>query len=185
MDRSVGILLADAGSVEAALRLAGPEAQWFLMDDGVLALPALRPRIDQGAEVTLCSTDAVGLEPTPGVRLGSQYDHALMVRSASRVLAWTGAGLDDHRPRRPERTVVVRITRHQKAAQALRSAVGYAAGDLRVAVLFESPVHELIDRPPAPVARALATLRSLDHPIVAVAPGEYPSRLRWDVEVTW
>ena len=185
MDRSVGVLLADAGSVEVALGLAGPEAEWFVMDDGIHALPALRPRIDAGSEVTVCATDAAGLEPIPGVRMGSQYDHALMMRSVARVLALTGARVDDHRPRRNERTVIVRVTRPEKVAQALRTAVGYAGGDLRVAVLFEPLVHGLIARPPQSAARSLATLHSLDHPIVAVAAGEYPARLRWDVEVTW
>src|SRR5258706_10896445 len=141
MDRSVGILLADAASVEAALSLAGPEAEWFVMDDGIRALPDLRSRIDGGSDVTVCATDAAGLEPVPGVRMGSQYDHALMVRSVGRLVALTGVRLDDHRPRRNERTVIVRVTRAEKVAQALRTAVGYAGGDLRVAVLFETPVH--------------------------------------------
>jgi hypothetical protein len=185
MDRSIGVLLADAASVEVALGLAGPEAEWFVMDDGVRALPALRSHIDGGGEITVCATDAAGMEPVPGVRMGSQYDHALMVRSAGRLVALTGAGVDDHRPRRQERTVIVRVTRPEKVAQALRTAVGYAGGDLRVAVLFETPVHGLIERPPPGAARALATLQNLDHPIVAVAPGEYPARLRWDVEITW
>jgi hypothetical protein len=183
MDRSVGVLLADAASLDVALDLTGPEAHWFLMDDGVHALPLLRGRIDAGAEVTVCATDAAGMEPPPGVRFGSQYDHAHMVRSSSRVIALTGVRLDDWRPRRDERTVIVRITRPHKAAQALRTAVGYAAGDLRVAVLVE--IQTLIQQPPPNAARALSTLRSLDHPVVLVAPGEYPLRLRWDVEVTW
>src|SRR5689334_14115171 len=100
MDRSVGVLLADADSVDEALRLVGPDAEWFVMDDGVRALSALRPRIDAGSEVTVCATDAAGLEPVPGVRMGSQYDHALMVRSVSRLIALTGVRVDDHRPRR-------------------------------------------------------------------------------------
>jgi hypothetical protein len=185
MDRSVGVLLADAASVDVALDLAGPQAEWFVMDDGVRALPALRSRIDGGNEVTLCATDAAGIEPIPGVRMGSQYDHALMVRSVTRLIAVTGVRVDDHRPRREARTVIVRVTRREKVIQALRTAVGYAAGDLRVAVLFEPSTHGLIDRPPESAARSLATLHSLDHPIVAVGVDEYPARLRWDVEITW
>lgn len=185
MDPSVGILLADAASVQAALDLAGAEGQWFLMDDGVQALPALRARIDAGAEVTICCTDAAELATVPGVRLGSQYDHARMVRTAERVIALTGVGVDDHRPVREERTVVVRITRERKLGQALRTAVGYAAGDLRVMVLFEPSVHQRIDRPPPIAARALATLRSLNHPIHAVEAGAYPPGLVWDVEIRW
>jgi hypothetical protein len=101
------------------------------------------------------------------------------------VIALTGARLDNHSPKRAERTVIVRVTREVKLAQALRSAVGYAGGDLRVAVLIEPAVEELIAHPPPNAARALATLRSLDHPVVSVAAGDYPARLRWDVEVTW
>jgi hypothetical protein len=183
LDRSVGVLLADAASVDLALGMTGSDAQWFLMDDGVRALPALRGRIDAGAEVTVCATDAAGLAQLPGVRLGSQYDHAMMLRSSARVIALTGVRLDDHRPRREDRTAVVRITRPEKAGQALRSAVGYAGGDLRVAVLVEVP--RLVEQPTPEIARALATLRSLDHPIVSVGAGEYPARLRWDLEVTW
>jgi hypothetical protein len=185
MDRSVGVLLADSAAVEVGLGLAGPDAEWFVMDEGVRALPLLRSRIDAGTEVTVCATDAAGMEPIPGVRMGSQYDHALMVRNVARLIALTGVRVDDHRPRRDERTVIVRVTRLEKVAQALRTAVGYAAGDLRVAVLLEPPVHGIIERPLQGVARSLATLRGLDHPIVAVAAGEYPARLRWDVEVAW
>jgi hypothetical protein len=183
MGPSCGILLADAASVAAARQRATPETHWFLMDDGIRALPDLRDLIDAGADVTVCATDAAGLEIGPGVRLGSQYDHAAMVRTAARVMAWTGVGMDDHAPKRAERTVIVRVTRGSKIAQAVRSAVGYAAGDLRVALLLEPAVQSLVTQPQ--VARALATLRSLDHPIVGVTEGEYPARLRWDVEVRW
>jgi hypothetical protein len=185
MDPSLGILLADSASLARATELATADTHWFLMDDGVRAIEGLRSWIDRGADVTVCATDAAGLEPVPGVRFGSQYDHAVMVRTARRLIALTGAGMDDHSPKRAERTVIVRITRELKLAQALRSAVGYAGGDLRVAVLTEPAVQQVIDHPPAGAARALATLRSLDHPIVPVAAGEYPARLRWDVEVTW
>ena len=185
MDPSLGILLADRASLDRALDMATADAQWFLMDDAVHTIEALRPWIDRGADVTVCATDAAGMEPVPGVRWGSQYDHAAMVRTAQRLVALTGAGLNDHSPKRTERTVIVRITRETKLAQALRTAVGYAGGDLRVAVLTEPAVQAIIDRPPPSVARALATLRSLDHPIVQVAEHEYPVRLRWDVEVTW
>jgi hypothetical protein len=137
--------------------------------------------------VTVCATDAarLGVEPTPGVRFGSQYDHAVMVRTAARVVAMTGARVEDHVPRRAERSAVVRITRLEKVAQALRSAVGYAGGDLRVAVLLEPPAHSLLQQPTPDAARAFAALRGLDHPIVAVATGEIPPRLRWDLEVSW
>lgn len=185
MDPSLGILLADRGSLERALDLATADTHWFLMDNGVHAIEALRPSIDRGADVTVCATDAAGIDPVPGVRFGSQYDHAAMVRTAQRVVALTGAGMTDHSPKRAERTVIVRITRDTKLAQALRTAVGYAGGDLRVAVLSEPAVQAIIDHPPPNAARALATLRSLDHPIVPVAEHEYPARLRWDLEVIW
>jgi hypothetical protein len=187
LDPEVGILLADFASFELARKVATSEARWFLMDDAVLLLPELGPLIDEGHDVTVCATDAAALlvQPMAGVRFGSQYDHAAMMASATRILALTGVKLDDHTPKRTERTVVVRITREAKVAQALRSAVGYVGGDLRVAVLFEEPVRNLQDQPPQKVARALATLRALDHPVVTVAPGTYPERLRWDLEVTW
>jgi hypothetical protein len=183
MDPSCGILLADSTSVESARALATADAHWFLMDDGIRALPALHDLIDSGSDVTVCATDAAGLEPVPGVRYGSQYDHAVMVRTAARVIGLTGMGLDDHTPKRAERTVIVRVTRAAKMAQALRSAVGYAGGDLRVALLLEPDALSLATQPQAD--RALATLRSLDHPVVSVAPGQYPARLRWDVEIRW
>ncbi len=190
MDRkepSLGILLASAASIDLALERATPDAQWFLMDDAVRELPSLRQQIDAGADVTVCAADAAafGVEPIAGVRFGSQYDHAVMIRSVERVLALTGARIDDHRPRRSERTVIVRVTRETRLEQALRSAVGYAGGDLRVALLLEPAVQRAVEQPTASVARAIAALRGLDHPIVDVVAGEYPARLRWDVEVTW
>jgi hypothetical protein len=187
MVRSVGILLADGASLEAALARATHDAHWFVMDEAVRILPALRGQIDLGAEVVVCATDAAErkIDAPPGVQLGSQHDHASLVRTASRVIALCGARVDDHTPKRSERTAVVRLTRPEKVAQALRTAVGYAGGDLRVAVLVEPPALAALDRPSPMVARALATLRGLDHPIVPVGAGEYPERLRWDVEATW
>jgi hypothetical protein len=187
MDHSVGILLADGSSLATALALATPETRWFVMDEAVRILPALREQIDLGAEVVVCATDAAEqkVDPPPGVQLGSQHDHASLVRTAGRVIALCGARIDDHTPKRAERTVVVRITRPEKLAQALRTAVGYAGGDLRVAVLVEPAAQAALGRPAPIVARALAALRGLDHPIVSVGAAEYPARLRWDVEATW
>lgn len=193
----LGVLLADDAALPAAVELircrppAEAEAALFLMDDGVRAVddPAVLALFQSGVDVVACAADArarsIELRPG-GPRAGSQYDHALMMRDAEHVVAMTGAGVDEHRPTGQNgRAVGVRLTRdprHPKTAQALRAAVGYAGSGLRVTVVAEGAAAGLLaseDQPP-PVARALATLRGLGHPIVpaAAAPA-------FDVEVTW
>jgi hypothetical protein len=200
MGVSLGLLVAEAGRAGVAVELARAlapspaEVQIFLMDDGVHAATdeRLRALVDDGAEVGLCAMDAEarGVVPPDGIRLGSQYDHALMMRQAARIIAMTGVRIDDHRPQRSDgRTVAVRLTRdaaHPKTAQALRAAVGYAAGQLRVVVLVEPAARALLasaEHPPA-LLRALATLRGLEHPVVGVAPLARPP-VPFDIEVTW
>jgi sulfur relay (sulfurtransferase) complex TusBCD TusD component (DsrE family) len=198
MAPSLGILLADALRLDEALaRIETPEeTQLFLMDDGVHAAVDARVRalLDEGAEIALCAMDAEarGLResdgPAFGVRFGSQFDHAVMMREARRVIALTGVGLaaDDRTPARDgTRRIAVTITRdarHYKTAQALRSAVGYAAADLHVTVRVGSQARALLahhDHPPA-ILRALGTLRGLGHAIVSTdAPADA------DLEVTW
>jgi hypothetical protein len=196
MGLELGILVADAAMLDRALDLArnSDEAQLFLMDDGVRAAgaPRLRAAIDDGLEAALCAMDAEARAVTPvdgGPRFGSQWDHAVMVRDAARVVAMTGGRIDDNEvdaagPRR----VAVRLTRdsgHPKIGQALRSAVGYAAADLAVIVVVEPPARALLaheDHPPA-LLRALATLRGLGHRFVEVPAANV--RVSCDVEVSW
>ena len=102
----LGVLLATApeegdfplvqGVVEAALS-AGRDVGLFLMDDGVrYALdPRLAPLLRAGVEVTACATDAearglpAGVIESAGVLLGSQHDHAPLVRDSDRFLSFT------------------------------------------------------------------------------------------------
>jgi hypothetical protein len=193
----VGILLADDALAGAAIEIARgssrpEEATLFLMDEGVRAAgdPRLRALLDDGAEVSLCAMDAEArgiAADDRGPRFGSQYDHAVLVRDARRVVSLTGAGapVEDHTPAgEGTRRVLVRLTRdarHPKIAQALRAAAGYAAVDLSVTVLVEPDASALLshgDHPPQ-VLRAIATLRGLGHTITA---GQAPPA---DVVITW
>jgi hypothetical protein len=204
MALDVGILVADAAMLGRALDLArnADEAQLFLMDDGVRAAdaPALRAAIDDGLEAALCAMDAEARgvqQVTGGPRFGSQWDHAVMVRDAARVVAMTGGRIDDNEvaissqlsavssgPRR----VAVRLTReasHPKIAQALRSAVGYAGVEMAVIVVVEPAARALLNREdhPAAVMRALSTLRALGHKFVEV--DSTATRVSCDLEVSW
>ncbi|MDB4969737.1 MAG: hypothetical protein JWN44_5426 [Myxococcales bacterium] len=206
MGLELGILVADPAMLGRALDLArnSDEAQLFLMDDGVRAAdaPALRAAIDDGLEATLCAMDAEArgvVAVRGGPRFGSQWDHAVMVRDAARVVAMTGGRIDDNgggealgSPRsalgRGARRVAVRLTReasHPKIAQALRSAVGYAGVELAVILVVEPPARALLngeDHPPA-VMRALSTLRALGHKFTEV--DSTATRVSCDVEVSW
>jgi hypothetical protein len=178
------------------------------MDDGVRAAdaPALRAAIDDGLEATLCAMDAEArgiTAATGGPRFGSQWDHAIMVRDAARVVAMTGGRIDDNGANEANeaavssqlsavssrsRRVAVRLTReasHPKIAQALRSAVGYAGVEMAVILVVEPPARELFNRedhPPA-VMRALSTLRALGHRFVEV--DSTATRVSCDLEVSW
>lgn len=212
MALELGVLVADAGMLARALDLVrGRDAQLFLMDEGVRAAgdPGLRAAIDAGLDAALCAMDAEarGIAPVAGgPRFGSQYDHAVMVRDAARVVAMTGGRIDDNDVAAPapgdapatgdpatgdpaaKRRVAVRLTRgpsHPKTAQALRSAVGYAAVGLAVTIVVEPPARALLvhdDHAPA-VLRAVATLRGLGHRFVEVAATA--TRVSCDVEVSW
>jgi hypothetical protein len=197
MALELGILVADAAMLGRALDLARnvDEAQLFLMDDGVrvAADARLRAAIDDGLEASLCAMDAEarGVAPVSGgPRFGSQWDHATMVRDAVRVVAMTGGRIDDSDGATPGRgrRVAIRLTRDAadpKVAQALRSAVGYAAADLSVIVVVEPPARALLqDDEHAPaVVRAVATLRALGHRFVEVATTNH--RVSCDLEVSW
>jgi hypothetical protein len=198
MALDLGILVADAAMLSRALDLArnSDDAQLFLMDDGVHAAnsASLRAAIDDGLEATLCAMDAEarGVAAAPGgPRFGSQFDHAVMVREATRVVAMTGGRIDDNdgvgAPGRGRR-VAVRLTRaaeHPKTAQALRSAVGYAACELQVTVVVEPAARALLahdDHAPANL-RAMGTLRALGQRFVEVA--STATRVSCDVEISW
>ena len=99
-----------------------------------------------------------------------------MVRDAVRMVAMTGGRIDDNDGATPGpgRRVAIRLTRDArdpKIAQALRSAVGYAAADLSVIVVVEPPARALLqhDEHAPAVVRAIATLRALGHRFVEVA----------------
>jgi len=96
---------ADAWTVlrlaQAALAI-GHRVELFLMDDGVYNVVATPGHpvsgqfarlMQAGATITLCATNTrprgVSKESVlPGVRFGSQYDHAHMVARADRVLTF-------------------------------------------------------------------------------------------------
>ena len=199
---ALGILVADATMLPRALDLARgvDDAQLFLMDDGVRAAgdARLRAAIDDGLEAALCAMDAeargVG-HVDGGPRFGSQFDHAVMVRDAARVVAMTGGRIDDNEAAlleaaRPDarRRVALRLTRgpeHPKVAQALRSAVAYAAVELDVVIVVEPAARALLasDAHAPPILRALGTLRALGHRLVEVASPS--TRVSCDVEVSW
>jgi hypothetical protein len=200
MALELGVLLADAAMLTRALDLCATvkEAQLFLMDDAVraAALPLLRAAIDEGLDVALCAMDAQarGIRADTllggGPRFGSQWDHAVMVRDAARVVAMTGGRIDDSDGGRPGagRRVAVRLTRHpshDKTRQALRSAVGYASADLSVVIVSEPPARELLrhDRHAPELLRAITTLRAVGHRFVEVASAA--TRVSCDVEVSW
>jgi hypothetical protein len=203
MAPSLGVLVADAGRLGVAVELvrciprSPVEASLFLMDDAVEVAhdPRLRALLDDGAEVALCAGDAEarGVRPLDGgPRFGSQYDHAVMMRDAARVISLCGVRIDDCSPTKTSgRRVAVRLTReahHPKTAQGLRAAVGYAACDLGVTVLVEPVCRSLLvsTEMPLPLLKALATLRGLGHTLVGVAPHRLaPSSVSADIEVTW
>ena len=96
---TLGIVLATradlAHAVGAALaaRRARHEVSVFAMDAGAAALAeapeALAQLLDADCEVTVCSNSAVGLAFDDAVTRGSQDDHAAVVGTADRVLAFT------------------------------------------------------------------------------------------------
>jgi sulfur relay (sulfurtransferase) complex TusBCD TusD component (DsrE family) len=194
----LGVIVADAARLDdalALLRTVSGEARLFLMDDGVRAAvdPRLRALVDDGLDAALCAMDAEArgvVEEDGGVRFGSQYDHAVLVRDATRLVAWTGHAGDpvDVRPlpRTPRRVRVV-VESPLRAWQGLRAAAGYLAVDLAVevalaptvaAALVDAAADEVAD----PVGRAgRRALRMFLATNRIVGFGREPA----DVELRW
>ncbi len=145
----LGVVLANARLLDGALALMRQnhgDSRLFLMDDGVLA--ADDPRIDtlilDGNDVILCAMDAeargVG-EREGGPQAGSQYDHAVLVRDAARLVTFSRVGRDPS-----DSTVALTVPRQvlveiaapdALASSALRAAMAFGALGLEVTVLAE------------------------------------------------
>lgn len=95
----LGIVLATradvfhAHAIALAARRAGHEVAMFAMDAGCRALAEqsaiARQLLDDDVEITTCSNSAVGVELIEGVARGSQDDHAALVATSDRVVAFT------------------------------------------------------------------------------------------------
>jgi hypothetical protein len=85
--------LAHALAIALAARRAEHEVSMFAMDAGCAALsedPATAQLLlDEDIEITACSNSAVGLSLVDGITRGSQDDHAAIVGTANRVVAFT------------------------------------------------------------------------------------------------
>ena len=95
----LGIVLATrddlphAAAIALAARRARHEVVMFAMDAGCVALAAdpdvIARLLDADCELTVCSNSAVDLVLPDGVTRGSQDDHAAVVGTSDRVLAFT------------------------------------------------------------------------------------------------
>ena len=95
----LGIVLSTATDLPhaAALALAAREARhevaMFVMDAGCAAIGAApdvaHALLDADVEITACSNSAVGVTLADGIARGSQDDHAAVVGTSDRVVAFT------------------------------------------------------------------------------------------------
>ncbi|MCX5741032.1 MAG: DsrE family protein [Proteobacteria bacterium] len=95
----LGIVLATRADLDDALALARAarrarlEVVMFAMDAGCAALASQPARVqallDDDCEITACSNSAVGLDLPDGVVRGSQDDHAAVVGTSDRLVAFT------------------------------------------------------------------------------------------------
>jgi hypothetical protein len=95
----LGIILATAGdlahavAIAQAARRARHEVSLFAMDAGCQALAAAPAMVaaltDADCELIACSNSAVGLVLPDEVMRGSQDDHAAIVGTSDRVIAFT------------------------------------------------------------------------------------------------
>ena len=85
--------LAHARVIALAARAARHEVAMFVMDAGCIALSAARDianqLVDADVEIWACSNSAVGHDLVDGIVRGSQDDHAAVVGTADRVVAFT------------------------------------------------------------------------------------------------
>ena len=85
--------LAHVVAIAIAARAARHEVAIFAMDAGCAALaaaPELAAQLlDVDCEITACSNSAVGIELPAGIERGSQDDHAAVVGTSDRLVAFT------------------------------------------------------------------------------------------------
>ncbi len=85
--------LQHASAVALAARRARHEVVMFAMDAGCVALadaPELAQQLlDADCEITACSNSAVGIVLLDGIERGSQDDHAAVIGTADRLVAFT------------------------------------------------------------------------------------------------
>ena len=76
-----------------AARHAIHEVRMFAMDAGCNALAEhaelAQQLLDDDVEITACSNSSVDLELTDGIERGSQDDHAAVITTSDRVVAFT------------------------------------------------------------------------------------------------
>jgi hypothetical protein len=95
----LGIVLSTATDLDharalaLAARAARHEVAMFVMDAGCAALAAApevaTALLDADVEITACSNSAVGIDLVDGIVRGSQDDHAAVVGTSDRVVAFT------------------------------------------------------------------------------------------------
>lgn len=85
--------LAHAAALALAARAARHEVAMFVMDAGCAAFAEATEVAEQlleaDVEITACSNSAVGLTLAGGIVRGSQDDHAAVVGTSDRVVAFT------------------------------------------------------------------------------------------------
>lgn len=85
--------LAHAVEIALAAREQRHDVAMFAMDAGCAALaeaPQLAAQLlDADCEITACSNSAVGCELVDGIVRGSQDDHAAVIGTSDRVIAFT------------------------------------------------------------------------------------------------
>jgi hypothetical protein len=85
--------LGHAVGLALAARRARHEVALFAMDTGCNALAehadAARVLLEADCELTACSNSSVGLELVEGIERGSQDDHAAVIGTSDRVVAFT------------------------------------------------------------------------------------------------
>lgn len=80
-----------AAILARAARAARVEVAIFLMADAAVWAedPRAAELVEDGCDVTVCGTNFADRHPAPGVVVGSQDDHAALVRWSDRLVALT------------------------------------------------------------------------------------------------